>query len=244
MAEFRLTWNGRTFRLTWTEVEAGTVRHMQTALTRHGSQVVFDEPSAALLRATLVNGATNILRTELPNLNQPPPGLTSGYGWGRVNLRQSLAPSPPVTFAVRDDNALGPGRTARYHFYLPPGTALLRATLAWTDPPGPRLINRLHLRITTPGGAEVYQGNTWRAPPDDRLSRPVPVGTAFQAVHTTEQIVIEHPPSGVFDVEVIAEIFPATAFNQFHAQPYALVFVGSGQEVRFGGLPAKQIPVY
>lgn len=244
VAEFRLAWNGRTFRLTWTEVEAGTVRHMQTALTRHGSQVVFDEPSAALLRATLVNGATNIMRTELPNLNQPPPGLTSGYGWGRVNLRQSLAPSPPVTFAVRDDNALGPGRSARYHFYLPPGTALLRATLAWTDPPGPRLINRLHLRITTPGGAEVYQGNTWRAPPDERLSRSVPVGTSFQAVHTTEQIVIEHPPSGVFDVEVIAEIFPATAFNQFHAQPYALVFVGSGQEVRFGGLPAKQIPVY
>ncbi len=244
VGEFRLGWNGRTFRFTWTEAEAGTVRHMQTALTRHGSQAVFDEPSAALLRATLVNGATNILHTELPTLDQPAPGLTSGYGWGRVNLRQSLAPSPPVTFAVRDDNALGAGRTARYHFYLPPGTALLRATLAWADPPGPRLVNRLHLRITTPGGAEMYQGNTWRPPPDGRLSRPVPVGTAFQPVHTTEQIVIEHPPSGIFDAEVIAEIFPAVAFNQFHAQPYALVFVGSGQEVRFGGLPAGPIPVY
>ena len=242
--EFRLIWNGRTFRLTWTEVEGTTVRHVQTALTRHGSQAVFEEPSAALLRATLVNGATNILRTGLPNLSQPAPGLTSGYGWGRVNLRQSLAPSPPVTFHVRDDGALGSGRTARYRFSLPPGTALLRATLAWTDPPAAKLVNRLHLRIATPGGAQLYQGNTWRPSPDDRLSRPVPRGTPFQSVHTTEQIVIEHPPPGLFDVEVTAEILPAVAFNQPHAQPYALVFVGSGPELRFGGLPGPPIPVY
>jgi subtilisin family serine protease len=242
--EFRLVWNGRTFRLTWTEVEGATVRHVQTAVTRHGSSAVYEEPSAALLRATLVNGATNLRRTELPNLDQPPPGLTSGYGWGRVNLRQSLAPSPPVTFAVRDDGALGSGRTARYHFHLPAGTALLRATLTWMDPPGPSVVNRLHLRITTPAGGAVFQGNTWRPPPDDRLSRAVAIGTPFQSTHTTEQIVLENPPSGVFDVEVIAEIFPSVPFNQSHTQPYALVFVGSGAEVRFGGLPGGRIPVY
>jgi hypothetical protein len=242
--EFKLVWNGRTFRVTWTEVEGGTVRHVQTALTRQGSRAVFDEPSAALLKATLVNGATNLLRTDLPNLDQPAPGLTSGYGWGRVNLRQSLAPSPPVTFAARDNGALGSGRTARYRFILPPGTALLRATLAWTDPPGPMLVNRLHLRITAPGGAAVYQGNTWRPAPDGRLSRAVPVGTSFQTVHTTEQVVIENPPAGVFEMEVIAEILPVIPFNQQLVQPYALVLVGSGPEVRFGGLPPGPIPVY
>ena len=55
---------------------------------------------------------------------------------------------------------------------------------------------------------------------------------------------LENPPSGVFDVEVIAEIFPSVPFNQSHTQPYALVFVGSGAEVRFGGLPGGRIPVY
>jgi hypothetical protein len=196
------------------------------------------------VKATLVNGATNLVRTELPNLDQPAPGLTSGYGWGRVNLRQSVAPSPPVTFAVRDDNALGSGRTARYHVQVPAGTALLRATLTWMDPPGDTLVNRLHLRITSPAGAAAYQGNTWRPAPDDRLSRAVPVGTAFQAAHTTEQIVLENPPPGVFDVEVVAEIFPPVPFNQSHTQAYALVLVGSGAEVRFGPLRGGRVPVY
>jgi serine protease AprX len=241
--EFRLVWNGRTFRLTWTEVEGSTIRHVQTALTRHGSSAVYDEPSAALVKATLVNGATNLLHTELPNLDQPAPGLTSGYGWGRVNLRQSVAPSPPVTFAVRDDNALGSGRTARYHVQVPAGTVLLRATLTWMDPPGPCLVNRLHLRITSPAGA-AYQGNTWRPAPDDRLSRAVAVGTAFQTIHTTEQIVLEDPPPGVLDVEVVALIRPAEPFNQSDIQAYALVLVGSGAEVRFGPLPGGPIPVY
>jgi hypothetical protein len=89
--EFALVWNGRTFRLAWTEVEGHVVRHVQTALTRHGSRVVHDEPSAALLRATLVNGATNLLRTNLPNLDQPAPGLTSGYGWAREPARVPVA---------------------------------------------------------------------------------------------------------------------------------------------------------
>ncbi|HEX2172452.1 MAG TPA: hypothetical protein VHL09_08400, partial [Dehalococcoidia bacterium] len=226
---FHLIWNGRTFRLTWTEIQGATIRHLQTALTRQGSQVVHDQPSAALLRATLINGATNINNTVLPNVN-------NGYGWGRVNLRQSLAPSPPITFQVRDDNAVGPGRMARYLFYLPPGTALLRATLTWNDPPGARLINRLHLRIRT--GGQTFQGNTWQGAPNDWQSRPVAAGTPFQIIENVEQIVVPNPPTGVYTVDVIAEVFPANAFNQLNAQPFALVFVGSGPEVRFGAVPA------
>ena len=133
-------------------------------------------------------------------------------------------------------------------FYLPPSTALLRATLAWTDPPDARLVNRLHLRITAPPAgaapARVYQGNTWQAPPNDRLSRAVAVGTPFQTIHNTEQIVVENPPPGYYDVEVIAEAFPTNALNQFNAQPFALVFTGSGTEVRFGAVPAGPIPIY
>ena len=243
--EFALVWNGRTFRLTWTEVEGDITRHMQTALTRHGSHAVYDEPSAALLRATLVGGATNILRTDLPNLDQPAPGLTSGYGWGRLNVRQSLAPSPPVTFAVRDDLAIGRGRTASYHVTIPPGTALLRATLTWTDPPGRGVVNRLHLQVIPPSGEDVYQGNTWQPPPNGRLSRPVSTCTAFaKSEHTVEQVVLENPPPGRYEVVIFSEDILNAPLTQLELQPFALVVVGSGPEVRFGGFPAARIPVY
>jgi hypothetical protein len=249
--EFKLIWNGRTFRLTWTEVQGGRLRHMQTALTRTGSRVVYDLPSSALVRATLINGATNINATPLPNIPTAPitaANRNDGYGWGRVNLRQSLSPSPPVTFHVRDDEAVGSGRRAQYRFYLPPDTRLLRVTLAWTDPPrtDARIANNLHLRVVPPGGAgQEFHGNTWAAAPDAHLSRLVAPAAPFEGVHNVEQVVVRDPSSGIYDVEVIAEPFPANTFNQLRTQPFALVFVGSGQEVRFGGVPpAGPIPVY
>src|SRR5215213_830380 len=251
--EFKLIWNGRTFRLTWTETQGGRLRHMQTALTRHGSRAVYDQPSSALLRATLINGATNIDNTSLPNIPTLPITAANhnhGYGWGRVNLRQSLSPSPPVTFHVRDDEAVGSGLRAQYRFYLPPDTQLLRVTLAWTDPPrtDARIANNLHLRVIPPGGAAVgqeYHGNTWQAAPNAHLSRLVVPAAPFEGVHNVEQVVVRVPPSGLYEVEVIAEPFPASSFNQLRAQPFALIFVGSGQEVRFGGVPpAAPIPVY
>ncbi|MDQ3222687.1 MAG: hypothetical protein M3Q75_04320, partial [Gemmatimonadota bacterium] len=206
--EFKLIWNGRIFRMTWTEAQGGRLRHMQTALTRHGSQEVFSQPSSALLRATLINGATNIANTALPNVPTPPitaANRNHGYGWGRVNLRQSFSPSPPVTFHVRDDAAVGSGRRARYQFHLPAGTRLLRTTLAWTDPPRTdgRIVNNLHLRVIPPGGAAAgleYHGNTWRGAPSAHLSQPVAPAAPFESVHNVEQVVLRDPPGGTYEV--------------------------------------------
>ena len=99
--DFALAWNGRTFRVTWTEKRANKIYHMQTALAvprkpgPPGYDRAYEHPSSALVRATLFNGATNIRRTALPNQGSDP---NDGYGWGRLNLHQSLAPLPPVTF--------------------------------------------------------------------------------------------------------------------------------------------------
>lgn len=251
--DYELIWNGRTFRLTWTETRGGRLRHMQTTLTRQGGRIIYEEPSSALLRATLINGATNLDKTALPNIPTPPitpANRNHGYGWGRLNLRQSLAPSSPVTFHVRDDNTIGPGRQARYRFYLPPGTRLLRVTLAWTDPPytGPRVLNNLDLRITPPGGAAArreYHGNVWQAPPNSHLSELRPKTSRFDANHNIEQVVVQDPPGGNYEVEVMAGPYGTHPLNQLNVQPYALVFVGSGPEVRFGGAQApSQVPIH
>ncbi|HEY7492084.1 MAG TPA: hypothetical protein VIH59_13365, partial [Candidatus Tectomicrobia bacterium] len=268
---FELIWNGRTFRITWTETrrheefvfngeifvlqptEPG-VRHLQAAIAvprkpgPAGYDRSYEHPSAALVRATLINGATNLRRTALPNIGNNP---NDGYGWGRVNLRQALAPLPPVTFHARDDTAVASGHTVHYRFRLPADTRLLRTTLAWTDPPGVQLVNNLNLFLTTPDG-RIFVGNRWRAggPPNSQFSEPLPALTPanpFEAVHNVEQIVVPGAPtlpSGEYVVEVRGGPFRNNAFQTFPGQPFALVFVGSGADNRFGGLPGGPIPVY
>lgn len=232
---FQLVWNGRIFLLSWQEDDGGQIKFRCAAVNRHAGQLVYDLPSAALLRATLINGATNIAASSLPD-------VTTGCGWGRLNLRQTLSPAPPVTMQVRDDCAVGPGRTASYRFTLPPGTALLRVTLNWTDPPGPRLVNPLHLTVRAPAAGPnprpEFRGNLWNpAAGSTHLSRPIanpPVAADnHENTHTFKQVVIANPPPGIYDVEVSAAPFPAHAFNQQDLQPFALVFTGSGPEVVF-----------
>ncbi len=133
--DFEMVWNGRTLRITWTETRRemefvfdGTlfvlqpgppkINHMQMALAvprkpgPPGYNRSYEHPSSALVRATLFNGATNFRRTALPNLSNDP---SDGYGWGRLNLRQSLSPLPPVTFFARGRRFRG----LRIHRALP-----------------------------------------------------------------------------------------------------------------------------
>lgn len=252
---FHLIWTGASFRVTWTELAGTNLLHRQRglALPRPASSARYDapfqQPSSALIRATLINGATNLRNTALPNFGND---VNDGYGWGRVNLRQALAPAQPVSFHVRDDASVGPGRRVRYEFRLRRDTRLLRVTLAWTDPPGPDLVNHLHLRVTTPpfvpGGVQVFQGNTWQtAAGRTHLSAPVPALTPppFEDTHNVQQVVLAAPPAlpeGTYIVEVICSTLNGGAFGQFFGQfpgqPFALVFVGSGLELRTAATPA------
>ncbi|EXI78796.1 MAG: type VII secretion-associated serine protease mycosin [Candidatus Accumulibacter appositus] len=241
--DFRLVWNGRIFLVYWVEEDGGRLRHRYTAVNRHASQNANEIPSAALLRATLVNGATNLTPGPLPD-------SAAGYGWGRVNLRQSLSPMPPVTQHVRDDCAIGPGRSVTYRFMLPAGTALLRVTLNWTDPPGPRLVNHLHLTVRAPaapgpGLRPEYRGNLWSTVAGQtHLSRavatPAVAADKHEDVQTFKQVVLANPLAGEYEVTVSAATFPAVAFNQQNLQAFALVFSGSGPEMRFN-LPAAAV---
>jgi hypothetical protein len=76
----------------------------------------------------------------------------------------------------------------------------------------------------------------------------VPPANPIEGVHNVEQVVIVGPPAlpaGIYVVEVIGQAIPADAFQQFPGQPFALVFVGSGNELRTAALPAAgPLPVY
>jgi hypothetical protein len=52
-------------------------------------------------------------------------------------------------------------------------------------------------------------------------------------VQTFKQVVLANPPAGEYEVEVTAAVFGVDPFNQQNLQPFALVFAGTGPEVRF-----------
>jgi subtilisin family serine protease len=116
------------------------------------------EPSPALLRTMIVNGAVDIGDGgPIPNPRQ---------GWGRLNLRNVL--SPEVWRAWLDQTVLltAAGASRSWTLHVPNPALPLKVTLAWTDPPGPlgsgtsevpAVVNRLALRVEA--GGHTYRGN-------------------------------------------------------------------------------------
>jgi len=107
-------------------------------------------PSAALLKATLINGAANL---SLPSNDQ---------GWGRVDIEQSLFPAPPRTMHYYYDISLDTSESWNVSYYIYNISETLKITLVWTDYKGnpavvPQLVNNLDLNVTGPSGS--YLGN-------------------------------------------------------------------------------------
>ena len=187
------------------------------------------EPSSALVRATLINGAAEISgssayynSTKYPNGDQ---------GWGRVDLNNSLFFKGDAKRMWIVDNTLGVAtyQTARYQIQVSDNTQPLKFTLAWTDYPGSpdvsvQLVNDLNLKVTDPNG-NVYLGNVFTSynpgystiggTPDNR---------------NVEEAVLLLPdnnkfPTGTYTVEVMGHNVPNGEAGT-NAQPFALVVTG------------------
>ncbi|MCX7846573.1 MAG: S8 family serine peptidase [bacterium] len=116
-------------------------------------------PSAALLKATLLCGARSLSPgqygyrqfREIP----PPPRPNPVEGWGHVNLAASLS-----NLTVWDMQPLTSGATNLYHLTITETNAL-SVLLTWTDFPGTlgaaqTLVNDLDLLLITPDGLAHY----------------------------------------------------------------------------------------
>jgi len=154
-------------------------------------------PSAALLKAALINGA------------RPIPG--SGAGFGRLDLASTVIALKEKLFAFTDEHSpLGRDQKRSYRYEVYARAEPFVATLAWTDPPAApgaakTLVNDLDLTVTAPDGKQ-YLGNddARQGVKDDR--------------NNVERVVIPHPLPGIYTVEV-----KAAGLAQ-GAQDYALVY--------------------
>ena len=160
------------------------------------------KPSAALVKAMLINGARNIGGQYVPSEAGVIPNLNQGFG--RVDVAAIVGPLAPGGQLVVQDEAvaLDTGEEQTVTVTVPVGATSLKVTLVWTDPPGAGLQNDLDLIVSGAGGAERHGNQPANA-------------TAFDRTNNVEQVVWDHPTSGKVNIRVRA--FRVAQFPQSYA---------------------------
>jgi serine protease AprX len=162
-------------------------------------------PSAALLKAAMVAGATRV-----------PSGPTGAVvdndqGYGRVNVDAVVSPQSPASAQFFDVTpGVQTGELDSRKLTVKSSGAPLRIALAWSDAPGPTIVNNLNLIVTAPDGTKIVGNQTGGAG-----------GPAtFDTANNVEVVQVDAPVSGEWTVDVVGSNVPRGP------QDFALVAIG------------------
>jgi serine protease AprX len=161
--------------------------------------------TAALLKATLIAGAT-----RLPGLASKSALFDIHQGYGRVNLDDVLAPAPPANMNFAEVSpGLRTGESHRVEIIVASNQVPLHVCMAYSDFPGPRLVNNLNIILTSPTGRR-YIGNQT-------------AGGALQLDQTNnvEVIRVNKPQAGKWTLQIIGSNVPRGP------QDFAIVWIGN-----------------
>ena len=165
----------------------------------------FASPSAALVKATLIAGAQ-----RLPSVRYPGRVVDPEQGFGRLDLASILTPKAPSRAEFADElRAPETGGTVERELAVTAAGAPLRIVLAYSDPPGERLVNDLNLIVTRPDGRR-YVGNQHEDVPEPKTD----------ASNNVEAVHVAAPIAGTWRVAVVG-----SEVRQ-RPQTYALVIIG------------------
>ncbi|EON70083.1 hypothetical protein W97_09349 [Coniosporium apollinis CBS 100218] len=183
---------------------AGCCAVLRETLVKNGVK----KPSAALIKALLLNGAVDIPGQYTPKEDGPSPNNNSGFG--RVNLQDSVI-IPEAKNAGFSEGARPLLDDEEFNFSISVPSAnsagqssKLKVTLVWTDPPGAKLQNDLDLTVTAPEGTERH-GNMGEMP-------------GFDRVNNVEQVAWSGVLAGQYSIKVRAERIVR------HQQPFAVAW--------------------
>lgn len=157
------------------------------------------KPSAALLKALVINGARDLSGQYVPSEADGIPNNSEGFG--RLDLQSVVGPyGPNEQLVFFDENqALDVGQSSQQAVTVPAGAKVLKATLVWTDPPGEGLQSDLDLVVKT--GNKERHGN-------------MPATSAdFDRTNNVEQVVWENIPAGPVTVKVLCHKVTLAAQN-------------------------------
>jgi serine protease AprX len=189
------------------------------ALVRESLRVAhgYAEPSAALVKAVLLNGARWLTGVDATADHDQEANFHQGFG--RLDLSTSLpGPDGASRLAFVDTwkdpaRALATGDRGAWRFRVATGGHPLRLCLVYTDLPVPRLQNDLNLFVEGPNGpATKWYGNAGIK----RIDR------AYDRVNNVEVIRIADAPAGDYICQV-------TAWEVLGEDPqhYAIAIVGA-----------------
>ncbi|MBE9031833.1 S8 family serine peptidase [filamentous cyanobacterium LEGE 11480] len=144
------------------------------------------KPSAALIKALLLNGAIPMAgqyANEIPSSQQ-----NSVCGFGRANITNSLLQQ--AWFDDELESAVETGEIRIYKVQPIDNTQPMKITLVWTDAPGPvgvgQIQNKLYLQLKAPDGT-IFNGDV----------------TAYPTVqNNTQKVVIENPVNDTYELRV------------------------------------------
>ncbi len=188
--------------------------------TRHGGQ----NPSPALLKALLVNGAEDLAGGPDGNNGTLRHIPNNDQGWGRVSLSNIVNREPKLiydqlfTFSAAGEENLFVVKSFD-------STRPLRITLVWTDPPGAAnaataLMNDLDLEVTEVETGQIFKGDVYA----NGFSQ---TGGNFDDLNNVECVYIKQPiENGIYEIRVIAQTLTGNALPPFSGaafQDYALV---------------------
>ena len=181
-------------------------------------------PSAALVKATLINGAERMRGFysgddgTLRALDGQWP--SAGQGFGRVNLDNSLYFSNDalnnwyhdVWRADADAFPLTSTPIVREYNLNVQASAPFDVSLVWTDAPNllpagtPALVNNLNLEVVDPNGT-IYSGNNMnsRLIPSVAVAETLAGAGAPDLLNPAERVRIAVPQAGVYTIRVIAD---------------------------------------
>lgn len=197
---------------------------MASPLTAGAAAVVRDyyitsegvsNPSAALIKATLINSAVDITGYGNAGQEAGQPIPNNHEGWGLVNV--GAATTPGSREFVDNTTGVNASATLTYAYTVAAGKPF-KVSLVWSDKAGnpaagSALVNNLNLRVTSPSNA-VYQGNVFNGGWSQ-------TGGSADTKNNVENVYIQSPAAGNWTVEVIGAGVPQGP------QPFALVVDGN-----------------
>jgi hypothetical protein len=178
-----------------TPLSAGIVAIVREYYTKNQS---LDYISAALVKATLINGAYDMTPGQYGSgatkeISRRP---DNNQGWGRIDLNNSIFPVSPKVIDYYDNQTITTSTNRTYNFTVTNSSVEARVTLVWTDYPSTEiaatnLVNDIDLIITSPNGTK-YKGNDFTAPYDN----------SRDSVNNVESVDFINPINGTYTVTI------------------------------------------